>query len=69
MSRCLELALRTFALGIVPRGGFTLLEIRHDPDCPSLITGSALHCSCDCEIVFGEESHLYLEVVEQRWRP
>ncbi len=43
-SRSVRLALRLFELGIIPRGKFTLVEARHDPGCPTLVTGSGLDC-------------------------
>jgi hypothetical protein len=68
MSHYVQLALTLFSLGVIPPGGFVLVETRHDPDCPSLSTRSGLACSCDCEIVFDGESYLYSEVVKQRWQ-
>jgi hypothetical protein len=40
MSHYIQLALKLLSLGVLPRGGFTLVESRHDPDCPSLSTGT-----------------------------
>lgn len=62
-SRSIRLALRLFELGIIPRGQFTLVETRHDADCPTLATGSGLDCNCDCEIEIGDRTYSYTEFV------
>lgn len=68
-SRSVRLALRLFELGIISRGKFTLLETKHDPGCPTLVTGSGLDCNCDCEIEIGGRTYSYSEFVRLEKRP
>jgi hypothetical protein len=63
MSSVLELITRLNALGLIPRGQFSLVEIRHDSDCPSLWSQSSLDCNCDCEVVVGRRSYLHSQFV------
>jgi hypothetical protein len=63
-SHYIMLALRLLDLGIIRRGEFTLMETRHDPDCPTLVTGSGLDCNCDCEIEIGGCTHSYSDLVK-----
>ena len=67
-SHYITLSLRLYDLGIIPRGEFTLMETKHDPDCASLTSGSSLNCNCDCEIVLGARSYIYSDWVEPRGR-
>jgi hypothetical protein len=62
-SRCVRLALRLFELGIIPRGESTLVDNRHDVDCPTLATSSGLYCHCDCEVEIGGRTYSYSELV------
>jgi len=68
MSSTLELLSRLYTLGIIPLGQFSLIEIRHDPGCPSLYSQSSLDCSCDCEIVLDGRIYLYSDFVIPRGR-
>jgi hypothetical protein len=67
-SRSVRLALRLFELGIIPRGEFTLVETKHDPGCPTLVTGSGLNCNCNCEIEIGGRTYSYSEFLKPRHR-
>jgi len=66
--RHIEFALMLLNLGIIPPGQFSMIEIRHDDDCPRLSTPSGLNCTCDCEIVVGGRSYLYSEFFNQSCR-
>jgi hypothetical protein len=68
MSHYIQLAFALYSLGVIPRGGLTLVETRHDHSCPSLSTGLHFVCNCDCEIVLDGKSHLYSEFVPQGCR-
>jgi hypothetical protein len=62
----LRLLMRLLDLGIIARGKFTRVHIRHDDDCPALISGS--DCRCDCEVEIEGHRYLFSEFVH-RARP
>ena len=60
----MRLLLTLLRVGLIPRGKFSLVDIRHDDGCPAL-GGSALDCRCDCEAEVGGRVYLFSETIRE----
>jgi len=64
-SHSLRLLLQLVELGIIARGRFSWVHVRHDWDCPALASGSGLDCCCNSEVEVAGRCYLFSDFVEQ----
>jgi hypothetical protein len=54
-----------FDLGLIPKGRFSWVDVRHDWYCAALASGgSALDCRCNPEVEIGGHLYSFADLVE-----
>lgn len=64
-SHAVRLLRTLFDLGVIPRGKFSWVNVRHDEDCPALASGSGLDCRCNPEVEIAGHCYSFSDFVGQ----
>lgn len=68
-SHSMRLLLTLVDLGIIARGKFTWVQVRHDDGCPALASNSHLDCRCNPEVEIAGHCYLFSDFTAPGGRP